>query len=66
MKNVIAFVTGLVAVSTAGIASAALPTEVTTAITAAGADLVTAATAVIVAMVAFWGLKKLGAKMGWF
>jgi len=46
-------------------AHAALPTEVTTAITTAGADMVTAVTAIIVAFVAFWGLKKLGAKLGW-
>ena len=46
-------------------AHAALPTEVTTAIDAAGDDMVTAITAIIVAFVAFWGLKKLGAKLGW-
>ena len=36
-----------------GSAHAALPTEVT------------AVTAIIVAFVAFWGLKKLGSKLGW-
>lgn len=46
-------------------AHAALPTGVTTAITDAGADMVTAVTAIIVAFVAFWGLKKLGSKLGW-
>lgn len=46
-------------------AHAALPSEVTTAITAAGTDMVTAVTAIIVAFVAFWGIKKLGSKMGW-
>lgn len=46
-------------------AFAALPTEVTTAIDTAGTDMVTAITAIIVAFVAFWGLKKLGAKLGW-
>ena len=46
-------------------AHAALPSEVTTAITDAGTDMVTAVTAIIVAFVAFWGIKKLGAKMGW-
>lgn len=48
------------------LAHAALPESVTTAITAAGGDLTTAATAIIVAMVAFWGLRKLGSKMGWW
>lgn len=47
-------------------AHAALPEGVTTAITAAGTDLTTAATAIIVAMIAFWGLRKLGSKMGWW
>lgn len=47
-------------------AHAALPTTVTDAITAAGADLLAGATAVIVAMVAFWGMKKLGSKLGWW
>ncbi|MBA4254298.1 MAG: hypothetical protein C0445_00295 [Polaromonas sp.] len=46
-------------------AHAALPTGVTTAIEAAGTDMVTAITAIIVAFVAFWGLKKLGSKLGW-
>jgi hypothetical protein len=46
-------------------AHAALPTEVTDAIETAGTDMVTAVTAIIVAFVAFWGLKKLGAKLGW-
>lgn len=46
-------------------AHAALPTEVTAAITTAGADMVAAVTAIIVAFVAFWGLKKLGQKLGW-
>lgn len=47
-------------------AHAALPAAVTTAIDTAGADLLTAATAVIVAMVAFWGLRKVGQKLGWW
>lgn len=46
-------------------AHAALPTEVTTAITTAGADMVSAVTAIIIAFVAFWGLKKLAGKFGW-
>ena len=47
-------------------AHAALPEDVTTAITTAGTDLLAGATAVVVAMVAFWAMKKLGAKMGWW
>lgn len=47
-------------------AHAAIPAAVTTAIEDAGEDLVTAATAVIVAMVAFWALRKIGSKMGWW
>lgn len=54
-----------VALALATQAHAALPTGVTDAITAAGADMVTAVTAIIVAFVAFWGLKKLGSKLGW-
>lgn len=46
-------------------AHAAVPEGVTTAITAAGADLVTVITAVIVAMLAFWGLRKIASKFGW-
>lgn len=46
-------------------AHAALPAAVTTAIDTAGADMVAAITAIIVAFVAFWGLKKLGGKLGW-
>lgn len=46
-------------------AHAALPAAVETAIATAGADMVTAITAIIVAFVAFWGLKKLGSKLGW-
>lgn len=46
-------------------AHAALPAAVETAITTAGADMVAAITAIIVAFVAFWGLKKLGSKLGW-
>lgn len=46
-------------------AQAAVPVEATTAITTAGTDMLTAVGAVIAAMVAVWGLKKLGSKMGW-
>ena len=48
-----------------GAAHAAVPEAVTTAITGAGTDMVTTITAVIVAFVAFWGLRKLGQKFGW-
>lgn len=66
-KNIaarLALIPAFVLAST-GAAHAALPTEVSTAITAAGTDMVTAITAIIVAFVAFWGLKKLGGKLGW-
>jgi flagellar biogenesis protein FliO len=46
-------------------AQAALPEEATTAITAAKTDLLAAIGMVIAAMVAVWGLRKLGQKMGW-
>lgn len=52
--------------ATSGYALAALPTGVETAITTAGTDMVTAVTAIITAFVAFWGLKKLASKLGWF
>ena len=55
-----------VAMAAASSAHAALSTEITTAITDAGANLLAAATAVVVAMVAFWAMKKLGSNMGWF
>ncbi|MCJ0765330.1 major capsid protein [Variovorax terrae] len=51
--------------ATSGAAFAEVPAAVTTAITGTGTDLVTVITAVIVAFVAFWGLKKLASKMGW-
>lgn len=52
--------------ATTGSAMAALPVEATAAITTAGDDLLSAIGAVIAVMVAVWGLKKLGTKMGWF
>lgn len=65
-----AFQASIVAVGSALAAPAAfaqtLPTEVDTAIENAGLMLVAGATAVIIAMVAFWALKKLGGKMGWW
>lgn len=45
-------------------AQAAVPTEVTTAITSAGTDLQTVAVAIIAAMAAFWGIKAIGTKLG--
>ena len=48
------------------LANAALPTEVTAAITGAQTDLLAAVGAVIAAMATVWGLRKLGQKMGWF
>ena len=44
---------------------AEIPAAATTAITTAGTDILTAVGAVITAMVAVWGLMKLGRKMGW-
>lgn len=46
-------------------AHAALDAGIGTAITAAKDDLLAALGLVIVAMVAVWGLRKLGRKMGW-
>lgn len=46
-------------------AHAAVPEAVTDAIESAGTDLVTVITAVIVAMLAFWGLRKIASKFGW-
>ena len=53
------------ALSAAGAAHAAVPEAVTTALDATKTDLLSAIGAVIAAMVAVWGLKKLGQKMGW-
>ena len=50
----------------AGSAHAALPAGIETAITDAGADLKTAGVAVVVAMVAFWAIKKVGTKLGFW
>lgn len=52
--------------SPAVFAQAALPAGVDAAITEGGEVLVLGATAVIIAMVGFWALKKLGTKMGWW
>lgn len=56
---------GAVALLAAQSAHAALPAAVETAITSAGTDMTTAITSIITAFVAFWGLKKLGSKLGW-
>ncbi|PKO69007.1 MAG: hypothetical protein CVU22_06315 [Betaproteobacteria bacterium HGW-Betaproteobacteria-16] len=61
----VALVAGLVA-APAVFAQAALPAGVDAAITESGEILVLGATAVIIAMVSFWALKKLGTKMGWW
>lgn len=50
----------------AGSAHAALPAGVTDGITGAGADLVTAGTAVVVAMIGFWAIRKVGQKLGFW
>lgn len=47
------------------LAHAALPESVTTAISSAQTDLLSAVGAVIGAMAVVWGLRKLGQKMGW-
>lgn len=62
MKKLSAAGLSLVALSSA---QAAVPEAAMTAITTAGTDILTAVGAVITAMVAVWGLKKLGQKMGW-
>lgn len=51
--------------SIAAAAHAELPAAATAAITAAGTDMLAAVGAIITAMVAVWGLRKLGHKMGW-
>lgn len=43
-----------------------LPAEVTAGIATAGANLALAATSIIIALIAFWGLRKLAQKMGWW
>lgn len=47
-------------------AHAALPAGVESAITGAGADLVTAGTAVVLAMIGFWAIRKVGQKLGFW
>lgn len=46
-------------------AMAAVDAAVTTAITGAGTDILAAIGAIMGAMIAAWGLKKLAGKMGW-
>lgn len=65
-----AFFTRLAIVQAAALGLAAtvhaeVPAAVTTEIATAKTDLLTAIGAVIAAMVAVWGLRKLGQKMGW-
>jgi hypothetical protein len=66
MKKELSALAALSAALFANQAAAALPAGVDTAITTAGADMMTAAVAIITAMVAFWGIRKLGSKMGWW
>lgn len=47
-------------------AHAALPAGVEAAIGTAGSDLVTAGTAVVVAMIGFWAIKAVGRKLGFW
>lgn len=47
-------------------AQAALPAGVEAGITGAGDDLVTAGTAVVVAMIGFWAIRKVGQKLGFW
>lgn len=51
--------------ATTGAAHAALPTEVSTAITGYQTDATTAIGLVMAAGVTIWGLMKLASKMGW-
>ncbi len=53
------------ALATAGAAHAALPTEVTTAITDYKGDATTAIGLIMGAGVIIWGLMKLASKLGW-
>lgn len=50
----------------AGSAHAALPAGIETAIEGAGTDLVTAGTAVVVAMIGFWAIRVVGRKLGFW
>ena len=50
----------------AGAAHAALPAGVEAAIGTAGDDLVTAGTAVVVAMIGFWAVRAVGKKLGFW
>ncbi|THT98116.1 hypothetical protein E9531_15060 [Lampropedia puyangensis] len=55
-----------IATAAASSAQAALPPEVSTAVTEYKDDAISAIVMVIAAGVAIWGLRKLGTKMGWF
>lgn len=57
---------GLMVAAPAAFAQATLPAGVEAAIGNSGEMLELGATTVIIAMVAFWGLRKLGSKMGWW
>jgi len=58
--------TTAIAIAAASSAHAALPSEVSSAITEYQTDALAAIGLVLAAGVAIWGLKKLGTKMGWF
>lgn len=47
-------------------AHATLSSEITAAIESAGGDLTEAATALILAMLGFWAVRKVGQKLGWW
>lgn len=57
---------GALALTTTGMAMAQEADPTGTAITAAGTKILGYATAVIGIMVAFWGVKRAGQKMGWW
>lgn len=66
LAKIMAFLALSLGMSQAFAVPAGLPAEVTAGITTAGANLALAATAIIVALIAFWGLRKLAQKMGWW
>lgn len=61
----VAAVVGTVTVA-AGNAMAALPTEAATAMETAKTDTVTAATSFLLGGIAFWAVRVLGKKFGWW
>lgn len=55
---------GVTIVAATGAAHAALPAGITDGIETAGADLVTAGVAIVVALLGFWGIRMVGKKLG--